>query len=137
MQEISVGAIIFYEKHVLLIHQKHGNHIGFPKGHVEVNETPSQTAIREVQEEVGLSITLTPHTYDVFYQPTPSIHKKVTYFLAYATSQKVHIQVEEIHRAFWVTLDNALKQLTYENDKNALTYMMTKYAEDGHDYRNS
>ena len=56
-QEKSCGCIILNEKNeVLLIHHNAG-HWDFPKGHVEEGETEVQTAIREVKEETGLTLT--------------------------------------------------------------------------------
>jgi 8-oxo-dGTP pyrophosphatase MutT (NUDIX family) len=130
MKEISVGAIIFHEHNVLLIHQKHGDHIGFPKGHMEHQETPKMTALREVYEEVGLEVILTEITYDVFYQPSPKVSKKVTYYLAYAKETNLTIQSTEIHQAYWMDKVDALKQLTYQNDQDALQYMLLKTKEE-------
>ena len=51
-KEKSCGCIIIENDKVLLIQQTKG-HWGFPKGHVEAFETESETAIREVKEELG------------------------------------------------------------------------------------
>ena len=136
MREISVGAIIFHNKEVLLIHQKHGNHIGFPKGHIENNESFEETALREVFEEVGVNITLLQISYEVFYEPRPNVNKKVIYYLACSKSVETSIQPSEILRAFWVSPEEAFKHLTYDNDKQALKYMIAQNVEDVHDYRN-
>lgn len=130
MNEISVGAIIFNGDKVLLIHQKHGNHIGFPKGHMERHESPEMTALREVYEEVGIHVKLSRVTYDIFYQPKANISKKVTYYLAFSNELNIHIQEAEIHQAFWVNIDDAFKQLTYQNDQEALSYMLLQLKEE-------
>ena len=49
-REKSCGCIIINKNKVLLIKQTKG-HWGFPKGHVEKDETEIETAIREVKEE--------------------------------------------------------------------------------------
>ena len=54
-REKSCGCIIINKNKVLLIKQTKG-HWGFPKGHVEKDETEIETAIREVKEETGLDI---------------------------------------------------------------------------------
>ena len=55
--EISAGGIVFRESQgqveFLLMRDRFGVWT-FPKGHVEPGETPLQTALREVAEEVGL-----------------------------------------------------------------------------------
>ena len=52
--EKSCGCIIIDNGKVLLVKQTAG-HWGFPKGHVETNETEIETAIRETKEETNLS----------------------------------------------------------------------------------
>ena len=53
--EKSCGCIIIEDKKVLLIKQTNGVW-GFPKGHVEENETELQTAEREVKEETNIDV---------------------------------------------------------------------------------
>lgn len=45
-------------KKVLLVHHKKFNKWNQPGGHIEDNETPEETAIREVYEETGLKVKL-------------------------------------------------------------------------------
>ena len=53
-REKSCGCIIINKNKVLLIKQTKG-HWGFPKGHVEKDETEIETAIREVKEETNIN----------------------------------------------------------------------------------
>jgi 8-oxo-dGTP diphosphatase len=58
------GAFIVHKDKVLLrLHEKHKDWFD-PGGHVELDEDPSQAAVREAKEEVGLDIKIvggTPH----------------------------------------------------------------------------
>ena len=60
--EKSCGAVVLRKNQgrlqVLLIKHINGGHWAFPKGHVEPGETEEQTALREIKEETGLSVTL-------------------------------------------------------------------------------
>ena len=59
-KEKSCGAIVYREKdgvEILLIKHKNGGHWAFPKGHVENKETEEETALREIREETGLTLT--------------------------------------------------------------------------------
>ncbi len=49
--------IVHKDKVLLRMHDKYNLWL-VPGGHVELDETPDQAAIREVQEEVGINITL-------------------------------------------------------------------------------
>lgn len=56
--DFTVSVFIVHTKRVLLhVHQKYGMWLP-PGGHIELDEDPNQAALREVQEECGLSITL-------------------------------------------------------------------------------
>ena len=61
--EKSCGAVVFTrinsEIKYLLIRNLTGIY-GFPKGHVKQGETEEETALREIFEEVGLSVKLLP-----------------------------------------------------------------------------
>ncbi len=59
--EVSYGVIpIAYENpgkiYVCMVQHKAGKHWAFPKGHMEPNELPLETAARELQEETGLQV---------------------------------------------------------------------------------
>ena len=55
------GAVVYTkigdQIHYLLVQNLKGIY-GFPKGHMEADETETETAIREIKEEVGLDVEL-------------------------------------------------------------------------------
>ena len=55
--EKSCGCIIIDNRKVLLVKQTSGDW-GFPKGHVENNETEIETAIRETKEETNIDVEI-------------------------------------------------------------------------------
>ena len=61
--EKSCGALVLRrdaetgKAYILMIRHKNGGHRSFPKGHMERGETEYMTAIREVYEETGLTLT--------------------------------------------------------------------------------
>lgn len=54
----SVFAIDPTNKKMLLVHHKKFNKWVQPGGHIEDNETPEETAVREVYEETGVKVKL-------------------------------------------------------------------------------
>ena len=55
--EKACGCIIINDNKVLMVYQNNGL-VGFPKGHVENNETEEETAIRETKEETNLDVSI-------------------------------------------------------------------------------
>lgn len=56
----AVVSYIFNRDNILLIHKKRGlgaGKINVPGGHIEINETPYEAAVRETMEEVSLTIS--------------------------------------------------------------------------------
>lgn len=119
-KETSCGAVCFYENKVLMIHSVYG-HWGFPKGHVEKDETYKQTAIREVKEETNIDIIINnKYRYTTSYSPKENVMKEVVYFLAQNIDEDKKPQLEEVSEVKWFTLEEAMNTITYENSKEIL-----------------
>lgn len=132
-QEKSCGAIIVTTESetpkILLIKHHNGGHWAFPKGHVEENETEEETALREIMEETHLTVELdTQFRHVVCYSPYEGTMKDVIYFIAYADEQTILKQEEEVLDSAWLSFEDALAQVTYDNDKKilqaAIDYLM-------------
>lgn len=125
LYERSCGAVIFNGKGMqrtfLLIKNKRSAHWGFPKGHVEKGESFEETALREVFEETGLKVRLIPEFASRSdYTIQGKVEKNVTIFLAESGTQDVVLQEEEIESSVWLSYDEAMKTLKFENDKTIL-----------------
>ena len=76
--------------------------LGVSKGHVEHNETESETALREIREETGLEVSLdTGFRETVTYSPKPGVMKDVIYFAAKAEMDRARPQPEEVLELRW------------------------------------
>ena len=117
-KEKACGTIIIDNDKVLLIQQKQGFY-GFPKGHVEGNETEVETAIRETKEETNLDVVVDESKrFEISYIVNDNIDKKVVYFLAKLTGENnIIAQEEEINEVLWVDIDKAEDILTFDNLK--------------------
>jgi uncharacterized protein len=123
-KEKSCGAILYrYEKgerQFLLIHQLHGDFIGFPKGHQEVNESDVITAIRETFEETYIESFLYENIKtSMLYRISNEIEKEVILYLGIPLTKQLIKQDAEIKQAFWVNEEDVLKLLTHQNTKDA------------------
>lgn len=124
-KEKSCGALVCHREDetlkILILKHRLGGHWSFPKGHVENEETEHETALREVREETGLAVRLSPNFREmVSYSPKPGIEKDVVYFLGYADDPRTVMQEEEVSEIKWVDLSRAHEFLTYYNDKQLL-----------------
>ncbi len=114
-KEKCCGCIIIENNKVLLVHQQKG-FWGFPKGHVEENETEVETAIREVKEETNLDVRINnTKTYTETYISDTGNEKEVVYFLASIIGGTMTPQESEVSTIKWVTFEEALKLIEYEN----------------------
>lgn len=122
--EKSCGAIIVRnndDKLETLLIQMWGGHWSFPKGHVENDETEIQTAIREIKEETNLDVTIDTRFREVStYSPKTNVMKDVIFFIAIPKTTKVINQKEEIQQSMWMEINEALNQVTFDNDREIL-----------------
>jgi 8-oxo-dGTP pyrophosphatase MutT (NUDIX family) len=128
-REVSAGGIVFRRQadgpsHFLLIKDSY-QHWGFPKGHLEEDESPADAAMRETSEETGLDDL-------VFHGPIRiidwhfrfrgrHIHKYCHFFLFESPAAEVLPQADEgITDHCWLPLEEALQRLSYDNARGVL-----------------
>jgi 8-oxo-dGTP pyrophosphatase MutT (NUDIX family) len=135
--EKSCGGIIVMiknnEKKFLVIKQRSG-YYGFPKGHVENDETEEETALREVYEEVGLK----PLIIDGFretldYQVKQGVMKEAVFFLMETIDGNVRADKDEVLKYMWLDYKAAWKKITFREEKEAFlrAYEYLKEVENG------
>ena len=103
---------------VLIIKQNNGV-IGFPKGHVELNESEEETALRECLEETGLQAEIVEGYREEtsYYMPEYDAQKTVVYFVGIVKDINIHKQDSEISDVQIVDIDKALELITYDDTK--------------------
>jgi 8-oxo-dGTP pyrophosphatase MutT (NUDIX family) len=109
------------------LHSK-GVHWGFPKGRASPNETPLESATRELKEETGLDIAELLSSNPIveryqFRHRGEKVIKVVHYFPALVTGE-LKLQVEEVRDAKWYTFRQALDQLTFKEARYILKECM-------------
>lgn len=115
--EKSCGAIVIDDNKVLVVRHNAG-HLGFPKGHVEGNETEVETAIREVKEETGLDVEIdSNYRYTTNYSPKEGVSKEVVYFLGKPLTKEIKPQYSEVKEVLFMPIDEALNKVDYQDIK--------------------
>ncbi len=104
--------------------------VALPKGTIDKGEKPEQTALREVNEETGVHAELIGKLTDIkyFYVRNWGDHARVFkivsfYLFLYRSGRLGNIAPEmriEVHRAFWLALDDALKTLSYQGEREVV-----------------
>jgi bis(5'-nucleosidyl)-tetraphosphatase len=117
-KEVSCGTIIIKDNKVLLIKSLKDEY-GFPKGHMENEETEIETAIRETKEETNINVKIINNKrYVINYIVKNNVHKDVIYYLAKPIEPiNLIAQKEEIKEIKWVNIDDVINMLPFENLK--------------------
>ena len=128
IEEISAGIVLFRRKEgerlFLLLHYPSG-HWDFVKGKMEKDESTHQTAVRETEEETGITdITFLENfeewiEYNFQYQGE-LVNKKVVFFLAETKTEKIKISDEHQNYA-WMDYNTSMEKTTFDNAKTVLT----------------
>ncbi len=95
-----------------------------PKGSREQDESSVETAIREVQEEVGLDTvekrflqTIDYWYWDTFRKEVPElVHKSVDFYLLQVVGGTLSDACYEVDAAGWFPIANALQILTFQGE---------------------
>ena len=124
-KEKSCGVIPFCyignEVGVILIKQNNGV-VGFPKGHVEINETEEETALHECKEETNLTPTLLKGFRDEisYYMPEHDAYKTVVFFIGVVKDISLKKQESEISDIVVLNIQDALDAISFKDTKSLL-----------------
>src|SRR4051812_26531874 len=128
-RETSAGGVVFRrgadgQVRFLLIRDSYKNW-GFPKGHLEAGEPPAAAARREVTEETGLQELVLHGPIKVidwyFRFRGKTIHKFCHFFLFESRrGEPVPEEAEGITACVWQPLEEALREISYDNARDVL-----------------
>jgi len=135
--DFAAGGIVFYNNMILLVKNRRdegGNDRsfwGYPKGHLEDGEKPSEAALREVYEETGFKVELCGETpiaesrYQIDLENTV-VNKTVWFYEMKVIKAFEKEPDDEIAELSVVTYEDALELLTFDEDKKILKYVFNR-----------
>jgi 8-oxo-dGTP pyrophosphatase MutT (NUDIX family) len=121
----AAGGVLVKNRDVLLLDRPVRNEIRLPKGHIEEGESPAEAAVREVREEAGfLNFAIVADLGELHVQfVNPYVEREVvrneTYFLMSLVDdeQVVRKGKERQFEPFWIPIQRAAEQLTFDSEK--------------------
>ncbi|MDH3611036.1 MAG: NUDIX domain-containing protein [Nitrosopumilus sp.] len=128
IEETSAGVVLFRKENekilFLLLHYPSG-HWDFVKGKMEKGELEKETAIRETQEETGITDVKFLDGFEEWIQYNfqfegELVNKKVVFFLGETKTRDIKISHEHLNFT-WMDYTTAMEKTTFDNAKTVLS----------------
>lgn len=130
VREFSAGGVVYKsgkgKVYWLLIKPAETDRWQLPKGLIDEGESAEKTAVREVFEETGIEARIIRRLDTIqyfYYREGSKVFKRVTFFLMGYEAGESKVPVKwrhEIDEARWFETEEAIKRLSFENEKKAL-----------------
>ena len=136
--DFAAGGIVLSEDKILLVKNKKGDSStnsepwwGYPKGHLEEGEKPSEAAVREVFEETGFEVEIVNNKpvaesrYEI-EQSGEILQKTVWFYEMEVVEPFKNEPDDEIDEIALVGFESALDLLTHDEDRKILKYVFNQ-----------
>jgi len=136
--DFAAGGIVLSENKILLVKNKKGDSSadsvswwGYPKGHLEEGEKPSEAAVREVYEETGFEVKIVNNKpvaesrYEI--ERSGEVLQKTVWFYEMEVVEPFKNEPDdEIDEIALVDFESALNLLTHDEDRKILKYVFNQ-----------
>ena len=112
----AAGGVVEQDGRIAVVHRPRYDDWSLPKGKLDKNESSERAALREVQEETGLSCQLIEELDPVSYTDNRGRPKNVRYWRMKVLSGEFEVN-DEVDELRWLAKADALELLSYEHDR--------------------
>ncbi|MBJ7244630.1 MAG: NUDIX hydrolase [Solirubrobacteraceae bacterium] len=112
----AAGGVVEQGGLIAVVHRPRYDDWSLPKGKLDKNESAERAALREVQEETGLSCQLIEELDPVSYTDNRGRPKNVRYWRMKVLSGEFEVN-DEVDELRWLAKADALELLSYEHDR--------------------
>ncbi|MBJ7343463.1 MAG: NUDIX hydrolase [Solirubrobacteraceae bacterium] len=112
----AAGGVVEQDGLIAVVHRPRYDDWSLPKGKLDKNESSERAALREVQEETGLSCQLIEELDPVSYTDNRGRPKNVRYWRMKVLSGDFEVN-DEVDELRWLAKADALELLSYEHDR--------------------
>lgn len=112
----AAGGVVERDGLIAIVHRPRYDDWSLPKGKLDKNESSERAALREVQEETGLSCQLIEELDPVSYTDNRGRPKNVRYWRMKVLSGEFEVN-DEVDELRWLSKADALELLSYEHDR--------------------
>jgi 8-oxo-dGTP diphosphatase len=112
----AAGGVVEQDGLIAIVHRPRYDDWSLPKGKLDKNESAERAALREVQEETGLSCQLIEELDPVSYTDNRGRPKNVRYWRMKVLSGEFEVN-DEVDELRWLSKAEALDLLSYEHDR--------------------
>jgi 8-oxo-dGTP diphosphatase len=115
----AAGGVLVRDGQVALVHRPRYDDWTLPKGKLDPGESFEEAAVREVHEETGIRARLVRELPTTNYE-VKGRQKIVRYWLMEVDDDSPFVANDETDELRWVPLDEALRLLTYDRDRDVV-----------------
>ena len=121
---LAAGGLVLRDGKVAIVHRPRYDDWSLPKGKLDKGESFEECALREVEEETGLTCRLDHRLGDTSYRDRKDRAKLVRYFAMEPVSGEFAPN-DEVDELVWLEPQEALGRLSYDFDRELVSKQLS------------